>query len=75
MKAIVDWTFPNNQKDLRKWLGSPNNYTSIVRTMQIFLGHYPISLKRMWSGDRLAPRMMLLSRLVKSVSCANLGFA
>ena len=44
LKAIVDWTVPQNQKDLRKWLGIANyihkysaNYADMARPLSNLL--------------------------------------
>ena len=44
-------------------LALPITSTSTVRITQIWLGHYPILLKRMWSGVKLTPSIKLLQRL------------
>ena len=44
VKAIVDWPVPQNQKDLRKWLGLANylpkyshNYADVARSLSNLL--------------------------------------
>ena len=46
VRAIVDWPVPTNQKDLRKWLGLANYLHKYSANYAIWLGHYPISLRR-----------------------------
>ena len=60
VNAIVNWPVPKNQKDLRKWLGLADylhnyseNYADMARPLSNLL-------KRMWSGDGLAPKQRLL---------------
>ena len=65
VRDIVDWPVPKNKKDLRKWLGLAISCTSIVRITQIWLGHYQISLRRMWIGVGATPNMRLFKQLRK----------
>ena len=39
VKAIVDWSIPKNQKDLRMWLGLANYLHKHSEITLIWLGH------------------------------------